>query len=389
MTMGEAKRRRCQYGSACYRQQNPQHRLAFGACLAESSTPLPSPPSPPPLSRCPLCVLTPSNPRCLPASAHPGEPDWEPGKSDADEPRVDGTSRPQYVSIALPSGDKRRYGDADCAKIAAARSRGDKSVALGPARTSGGTALRLEIHFNARGYEMMQLNLDTDNVREVVEVCGEPPAKDASSPDARTGASSKAATEALHTPVSAPESQPCDSGSAAVSAPSTLADSASVAPARMSSGVVDSAGSSSSSDSDRAPSASKSTTPANPALHKGRFGADFGGDFGGGQFSGEIFAGTSFEDVSALPTVHSSGSADTSIDKDFAQLSPDQQAEITRARKLSYNALMGIARESAEAAPSGLPLSSSCCRGMPPGLPMLYREAYAERFRQCYEGRRQ
>ena len=247
-------------------------------------------------------------------------------------------------------------------------------MALGPARTSDGAALRLEIHFNARGYEMMQLNLDTGNVREVVEVCREPPGKDACSPDGHTGASSTVATEALHTPDSALELQRCDSGSVVVSQPSTLADSTS----RMSPGVFDSAVSGI-SDSARDMSASKSRAA-------GRFGGDFGGDFGGGRFSGEIFAGTSFDGVSAVSTVHSS--ADTSISKDLAQLSPEQQAEITRARKLSHNELMEIARKSAEGAPSGLSLSSSCYRGMPPGLPMLYREAYAERFRQCYEDRR-
>lgn len=302
-------------------------------------------------------------------SAHPGELDWGTESDDEESPVVHNANVPRYFSISLPSGEKRRYSNADCATIAAAKARGDNAVALAPATTS--PTLRLEVHFKARGYEMMQLNLDTGNVREVIELYVRPPVKKLCRARSRAEAptSSKAASGSMHVHGTAAGPQQRGNGAAAMSLASTPS-SIGTTMSRVDFGK---------GSDDNGSSHGNGLTS--------RAGGQFGGDFGGGPFSGSVFAEVSFGETGS--TVNSPCSTDVStLDKDFAQLRPDQQVEITRARKLSYNALMEIAAKSAQAAPGGLP-SSNFCSDMPPGLPTLYREAFVERFRQCYEQRRQ
>jgi hypothetical protein len=101
-----------------------------------------------------------------------------------------------------------------------------------------------------------------------------------------------------------------------------------------------------------------------------------------------MFAGAAAFDTGPAAAASSSSSpAADSVGGSLAQLPPEEQAEILSARKLSYNALMDIAAQSAEQAPAGLPLSGFR-RGMPPGLARAYQEAYEERFRERYEQQR-
>ena len=101
---------------------------------------------------------------------------------------------PRFASVRLPEGRQQCYDDESNKLIAAARA-SQPSCTLPELRIGGGRSLRLEVRFaatggDARGYSMVQVDLDTDNAREVVEL---PPADTAA---AAATQSSSAATAA-------------------------------------------------------------------------------------------------------------------------------------------------------------------------------------------------
>ena len=107
---------------------------------------------------------------------------------------------PVFAHVA-PDGTFTAYCAADCALIAAARQRGDDRVQLNRVHLADGTTLRFEVRFQSRpqsstqgshASRLVQVNLDSNNMREVVEVR---PAPVASAPPPTVGAVAAAAVD--------------------------------------------------------------------------------------------------------------------------------------------------------------------------------------------------
>ena len=137
---------------------------------------------------CPLCTLVngAARQRCdacgearaMLVAAAPAVPVARASPSGAAARAVASSSAPRFAHVEMPHQKRHRYRADDNARIAAAlvafaagKLPGD-AVRLPDRDLPSGGKLRLEIRFGARarGNEMAQINLDTDNAREVVRL---------------------------------------------------------------------------------------------------------------------------------------------------------------------------------------------------------------------------
>ena len=136
---------------------------------------------------CPVCTLINDGARrqCAACGEPSGERDVQQQMPrPAAEPRGRSETKqiphgnPRFAHVELPHQKQHRYGKDDNARIAAARIAfaaarlPNDAVRLPDRPLPGGGTLRLEVRFGcrARGNEMCQVNLDTDNAREVVQL---------------------------------------------------------------------------------------------------------------------------------------------------------------------------------------------------------------------------
>ena len=369
--MAEACRQGCRYGAAC-RRKNPNHRATL---------------------------------------SHPGDDDWSEdaggeaeGEGAASSSAASSYRGPRFASIRLPEGKQQLYGDDSNKLITAARA-SQQNCTLPELAMSGG-ALRLELRFAAfcdggdcRGYSMVQVNLDTDNAREVIELPAVDDVPGTTQETAAVGSTEAAPAAAPATPATAaadagPDHDDADADESAPPAPNRR-PTAGGAPARAGAAppLKKMRAASPPAVSPFAPAPAAAAAPAIPtaaaAASPGRSGfggasganafggnSSFGGDFGGGGFGGgglgdgDGFGGADL--ATGSPTTDLSGN------RASVQLSIDDRKTFLASSKLSFVKLMAMAE--AEVAASGAAESDS---GMPAGLPRLYQEAYCELQHKC------